>query len=54
VVAFRQSSDKGRVATIVLRGASDNMLDDMQRAIDDAVNTVKALTKVRSLAASGN
>ena len=45
VVVFRQSGEKGKVSTVVLRGASDNMLDDLQRAIDDAVNTVKALTK---------
>ena len=44
---FRQSADTGKIATIVLRGSSDNIMDDMERAVDDAVNTVKALTKAR-------
>ena len=34
------------VATIVIRGATDNIMDDIERAIDDGVNTFKALTKV--------
>ena len=36
------------VATIVIRGASDNILDDIERAVDDGVNTFKALTRVCS------
>ena len=31
------------VATIVLRGATMNLLDDMERAIDDAVNVARVL-----------
>jgi len=33
------------VATIVLRGATANALDDIERAIDDAVNTAKQACK---------
>lgn len=33
------------MATIVVRGATDNIMDDVERAIDDGVNTFKALTK---------
>ncbi|KAJ3372328.1 T-complex protein 1 subunit theta [Allomyces arbusculus] len=42
---FRQEKETSRTATIVLRGSTQNMLDDLERAVDDGVNTVKALTK---------
>jgi T-complex protein 1 subunit theta len=45
VTVFRQENQTTRTATIVLRGATQNALDDVERAIDDGVNTVKALTK---------
>ncbi|KAL1954999.1 hypothetical protein VTO42DRAFT_352 [Malbranchea cinnamomea] len=47
VTVFRQE-DAGtttRTSTIVLRGATQNYLDDVERAIDDGVNAVKAITK---------
>jgi T-complex protein 1 subunit theta len=47
VTVFRQESDTSvtRTATIVLRGATQNHLDDVERAIDDGVNVIKAVTK---------
>ena len=47
VTVFRQedSSAVTRTATIVLRGATQNHLEDVERAIDDGVNVVKAITK---------
>lgn len=36
---------KTRTATVVLRGATINRLDDLERAIDDGVNVIKALLK---------
>lgn len=45
VVAFRNASKESRIATIVIRGATDNLMDDIERAIDDGVNTYKGLTK---------
>lgn len=47
VTVFRQedSNNVTRTATIVLRGATQNHLDDVERAIDDGVNVVKAITK---------
>jgi T-complex protein 1 subunit theta len=45
VTVFRQENDATRTATLVLRGATQNHLDDVERAIDDAVNVVKAITK---------
>jgi len=38
-------SEKTRTATIVLRGATTNNLDDLERAIDDGVNVIKSLIK---------
>jgi T-complex protein 1 subunit theta len=37
--------DKTRTATIVLRGATANHLDDLERAVDDGVNVIKSLIK---------
>ncbi|KAG0694950.1 chaperonin Cpn60/TCP-1 family [Suillus ampliporus] len=38
-------TEKTRTATIVLRGATANHLDDLERAIDDGVNVIKSLIK---------
>ncbi|KAJ6263261.1 putative T-complex protein 1 subunit theta [Drechslerella dactyloides] len=45
VTVFRQESESTKTATIVIRGATQNYLDDVERAIDDGVNAVKAITK---------
>ncbi|KAK0722790.1 chaperonin Cpn60/TCP-1 family [Lasiosphaeria miniovina] len=45
VTVFRQENDATRTSTIVLRGATQNHLDDIERAVDDGVNVVKAITK---------
>lgn len=47
VTVFRQEDANAvtRTATIVLRGATQNHLEDVERAIDDGVNAVKAITK---------
>lgn len=45
VTVFRQENDRTRTATIVLRGATQNYLDDVERAVDDGVNVVKAITR---------
>ncbi|CAM0142940.1 T-complex protein 1 subunit theta [Umbelopsis sp. WA50703] len=52
VTVFRQEElDKSRTSTIVLRGATQNSLDDLERAIDDGVNVIKSLTKDNRLLA---
>lgn len=33
------------MATVVLRGSTYSMLDDVERAIDDGVNTIKTMGK---------
>ncbi|KAK3368081.1 chaperonin Cpn60/TCP-1 family [Podospora didyma] len=45
VTVFRQENEVTRTSTIVLRGATQNHLDDIERAVDDGVNVVKAITK---------
>ena len=47
VSAFISTADKegSRVSTVVVRGSTDNIMDDVERAVDDAVNTFKALTR---------
>ena len=47
VTVFRQEDPAAvtRTATIILRGATQNQLDDVERAVDDGVNVVKAITK---------
>lgn len=40
---FKSSNKIGQLATIILRGSTLNALDDLERAIDDAVNTVRTL-----------
>uniref|UniRef100_A0A1I7X750 T-complex protein 1 subunit theta n=1 Tax=Heterorhabditis bacteriophora TaxID=37862 RepID=A0A1I7X750_HETBA len=45
VVVFDKKGERGSVATIIIRGSSQSRIDDVERAVDDAVNTYKALTK---------
>ena len=46
VVIFRQDEKESRIATLIIRGATDNFLDDIERAIDDGVNNFKSLARV--------
>lgn len=41
VVRLEQDEAAGRVSTVVLRAATDQLLDDLERAVDDGVNTYK-------------
>lgn len=47
IVVFRMEGKESRLATIVVRGATDNYMDDIERAIDDGVNTFKVKYKNR-------
>lgn len=44
-VLRQEAEERTRTATVVLRGATANHLDDLERAIDDGVNTVRSLLK---------
>lgn len=41
LVVFRLEGTESRIATVVVRGATDNYMDDIERAVDDGVNTFK-------------
>lgn len=45
IVVFKQDSKESKLATIVIRGSTDSFMDDIERAVDDGVNTYKTLTK---------
>ncbi|KAM9906458.1 hypothetical protein OXX79_001544 [Metschnikowia pulcherrima] len=46
VTVFRQVGEStSRTSTIVLRGATQNNMDDIERAIDDGINAIKGLVK---------
>lgn len=45
VVIFKQPDNESKISTIVIRGSTDNAMDDIERAIDDGVNTYKVLTR---------
>lgn len=44
-IVFRRDQEENKMATIVLRGSTYSMLDDVERAVDDGVNTIKTLGK---------
>ncbi|CAF88062.1 unnamed protein product, partial [Tetraodon nigroviridis] len=45
------STDKedGAISTVVIRGSTDNLMDDIERAVDDGVNTFKLLVRDKRL-----
>ncbi|CAB3226740.1 unnamed protein product [Arctia plantaginis] len=45
VVFFRMESTESRISTVVIRGSTDNYMDDIERAIDDGVNTFKGIAR---------
>jgi T-complex protein 1 subunit theta len=42
VIVFNQGEENCNVATIILRASTENLLNDLERAIDDGVNCVKS------------
>ncbi|XP_064404674.1 T-complex protein 1 subunit theta-like [Halichondria panicea] len=45
VIVFRQEKEESRISTIVVRGSTQNIMDNLERALDDGINTFKALTR---------
>ena len=45
VVVFSLDGKESRISTIVVRGSTENYMDDIERAIDDGVNTFKGMTR---------
>lgn len=46
---IRRDQDENKMATIVVRGSTIAMLDDVERAIDDGVNCIKTLCRDKRL-----
>nr|CAH8819302.1 unnamed protein product [Trichobilharzia regenti] len=51
VVIFEQDKHEGTIVTLVIRGSTENIMDDVERAIDDGINTFKCLTRCPKLVA---
>ncbi|XP_034939845.1 T-complex protein 1 subunit theta [Chelonus insularis] len=45
VVVFNLECKESRISTIVVRGSTENYMDDIERCIDDGVNTFKGITR---------
>lgn len=44
-IVFNQQKEGSRIATILVRASTQNLLDDIDRVVDDAVNVFKGMTK---------
>ncbi|XP_043927330.1 T-complex protein 1 subunit theta isoform X1 [Protopterus annectens] len=53
VVIFKHEREDGSISTIVIRGSTDNLMDDIERAVDDGVNTFKVLVRDKRLVPGG-
>ncbi|KAH3743087.1 Tcomplex protein 1, theta subunit [Pelomyxa schiedti] len=42
---FRQEADTSKLATLIVRASTQNVLDDIERAVDDGVSVFKQMTK---------
>ncbi|CAB1431674.1 unnamed protein product [Pleuronectes platessa] len=49
VVVFKHEKEECAISTVVIRGSTDNLLDDIERAVDDGVNTFKVLVRDKRL-----
>jgi len=45
VTIFRQESEDSGISTIVVRASTQNILDDIERAVDDGVNVFKGIIR---------
>jgi len=53
IVVFKVGDNESRVSTVVIRGSTDNYMDDIERAVDDGVNVFKGLCKDGHLTPGG-
>uniref|UniRef100_A0A0K8SED5 T-complex protein 1 subunit theta n=1 Tax=Lygus hesperus TaxID=30085 RepID=A0A0K8SED5_LYGHE len=45
IVVFKMEGKDSRISTIVIRGSTENYMDDIERSVDDGVNTFKGLSR---------
>ncbi|XP_041947775.1 T-complex protein 1 subunit theta isoform X2 [Alosa sapidissima] len=53
VVVFKHEKEDNAIASVVIRGSTDNLMDDIERAVADGVNTFKALVRDQRLVPGG-
>ena len=53
VGVVQQQSDQGQLSTIVARGSTENILDEVERCLDDGVNAYRALCRDSRMVAGG-
>lgn len=53
ITIIRRNEEENRMATILIRGSTQSMLEDSERAIDDGVNTFKNITRDLKFLAGG-
>lgn len=46
VTIVKNEEGGNSLSTVVLRGSTDSILDDLERAVDDGVNTYKVISDV--------
>ena len=47
VIIFEHNAEGGsKICTLALRAATENIMDDLERAVDDGVNNFKVYTRV--------
>jgi len=46
LVYFENEKEESKLVSIILRAATENLLDDIERAVDDGVNTFKAMSRI--------
>jgi len=51
VCVFKQNREESSLSSIVVRGSTDNIMDDVERAINDGVNVYKGICKDSRLVA---
>ncbi len=52
-LVLQQDAVLGSISTVVLRGSTDGFLDDVERAVNNAINTYKSLCRDSRMLAGG-
>lgn len=45
VTIFRRDKDECRVGTIIIRASTNTLMDDVERTVNDCINTVKCIIR---------
>ena len=53
LVVFKRNTEDCKLSTIILRGSTKNILEDVERAIDDGVNVFRSLVREKEFVPGG-